>query len=176
MLLPRGEMGCGRSKHHSRESSMADIDSDSKSKRNKMSKDKKKTSKKKGQSEVTIDRPVVQSVVSKRGQEVESGVLKSRRPTPSHNNGTVLQTVQTEIKVTVNEEKVIPNEITRGSLGMKEKTGDGQNQFIRVTNSQIEFFKMLDEKIEQGQEFTSEDDVSQTSDPASTGILRKCTQ
>ncbi|XP_033729439.1 uncharacterized protein LOC117318561 isoform X2 [Pecten maximus] len=175
MLLPKGEMGCGRSKHHSRESSMTDMDSDSKAKRNKTSKEKKKTNKKKGHSEVTIDRPVP-TVVSKRGQEVESGVLKSRRSTPAHNNGTVLQTLQTEIKVTVNEEKVIPNEITRGSLGMKEKTGDGQNQFIRVTNSQIEFFKMLDEKIEQGQEFTSEDNVSQASDPASTDILRKYTQ
>ncbi|XP_060083608.1 uncharacterized protein LOC132562849 [Ylistrum balloti] len=168
MLLPKGKMGCGRSKHHSRENSMTDMDSDPKAKRNKMSKDKKKASiEKKGHSEVTIDRPVP-SVVGKRGQEVESGVLKSRRPTPAHNNGTVVQTVQTEIKVTVNEEKVIPNEITRGSLGTKEKTGDGQNQFIRVTNSQIEFFKMLDEKIEQGQEFLSEDDVSQASDQATT--------
>ncbi|XP_021365504.1 uncharacterized protein LOC110458215 isoform X2 [Mizuhopecten yessoensis] len=175
MLLPTGEMGCGRSKHHSRDDSMTDLDSDPKAKRNKVSKDKKKTSKKKGPPEVTIDRPVA-TVGGKRGQEVESGVLKSRRPTPAHNNGTVLQTLQTEIKVTVNEEKVIPNEMTRGSFGTKEKTGDGQNQFIRVTNSQIEFFKMLDEKIEQGQEFTSEEDVSQTSDQATTDNFRKYTQ
>lgn len=164
-------MGCGRSKHHSRENSKTDVTEDSTAKRSKVSKDKKKASiEKKSQSDVTTD--LVPIAGGKRGQEVESGVLKTRRLTPAHNNGTVLQTLQTEIKVTVSEEKIIANEMTR-SLGMKEKTGDGQNQFIRVTNSQIEFFKMLDEKIEQGQELTSEDDISQASDHSTTDNYRK---
>ncbi|XP_048773539.1 uncharacterized protein LOC125678856 [Ostrea edulis] len=141
------QMGCGRSKPHLHHESSDDSDLDKKSKHKKsLGKSDKcvcNSGNKVGDTKENND--LSKSASNKRK---DSGMFKL----PQKNSGAVSSNgVQ---------------KVTQGLDVKKSKLDNGvpntTQPKVRVTNSQLDFFKMLDEKIEQGRDYETDEESERT--------------
>lgn len=157
MQLGCRKMGCGRSKHEQsqKNSSQEEINMPQKTGRKKKLKGDKKENKdpKKDHLQQTDKHHPVHH------QNLHHNSHVSKPPVLSV-NGSHSQELHIDIDLPAHKEK--ENRFLMPTKDGKEfQTG----KHIKVTHSQIEFFKMLDEKIEQGECYESEDRETDTSSP-----------
>lgn len=106
-----------------------------------------------------IEKEIKQSTVD---SDLENAKFRTRRCTPAVNtNGNVQQS------------KLNAQEKTFEKFSLNKPTGNKAitPQVLRVTNSQLEFFKMLDEKIEQGGVYSSDEEDIKSLHRKSTGNI-----
>ncbi|XP_063423707.1 uncharacterized protein LOC134707667 isoform X1 [Mytilus trossulus] len=130
-------MGCGRSKFHSHD------EQEKHSKTNGIDKDK------------NSNNPT--------DAELENAKSRTRRCTPAVNTNGALQ--QPNFNVPTQDKAYVPVktiEYFREKFSANKPFSNKgiAPQVLRVTNSQLEFFKMLDEKIEMGGQFSSDEEES----------------
>ncbi|XP_071097219.1 uncharacterized protein C1orf21 homolog [Haliotis cracherodii] len=161
-LLPEPTMGCGRSKHSSKNSSDDSADREVKQAQKLLAKtDKSNKIGDKKENEDPIRTNTVKNGGSKREraarkqeEKLTLSPLKSAN-TNFVNNGTVNVSNTRDVQDSHKSDKFLESR-TRTSFKDRPAPGNPQN-VQNLTTSQIEFFKMLDEKIEQGRDYYVEE-------------------
>jgi len=149
MLLMLQTMGCGRSKQQSPKNGEPDLGINGTKEKSAGRKKKSKGDKKENKdpqkaSEKSGD--VKTSTPNK--SNTSSSLLK---PPPTAINGSSQNTLTIDIECPIYKDKA--DKTGGGGKSREAKDfGGGKQANIKVTHSQIEFFKMLDEKIERGRE------------------------
>ncbi|KAL3871617.1 hypothetical protein ACJMK2_039606 [Sinanodonta woodiana] len=149
-MLLLWDMGCGRSKQRSPTSSNEDYLGE---------KESKKRKSKHGSAEKKENKDPSRKVSDKEINENSSQKLK----TPSLIvNGSIQQTGNNEPTSPVFMDNFDGNGKLSSKSAYRDKSVVVNQKNIKITHSQIEFFKMLDEKIEKGRDFSDEDSFCET--------------
>ncbi|KAK3600346.1 hypothetical protein CHS0354_015942 [Potamilus streckersoni] len=149
-MLLLWDMGCGRSKQRSPTSSNEDYHSE---------KESKKRKSKHGSAEKKENKDPSRKVSDKEINEISSQKLKSPGPIV---NGSTQQTGNNEPTSPVFMDSFDGNGRLSSKSTQRDKSVIVNQKNIKITHSQIEFFKMLDEKIEKGRDFSDEDSLCET--------------
>lgn len=165
MQLGYRKMGCGRSKHEqSNKNSQEDVNNPQKTGKKKKLKGEKKENKDpkkvdKGDNHVQHQHYEKHNPVHTQNMQHNTHVSK---PPVLSVNGSHSQELNIDIDLPAYKEK--DNRFLMPTRDGKPDATFQSSKHIKVTHSQIEFFKMLDEKIEQGGDET-DDRETDTSSP-----------
>lgn len=155
------KMGCGRSKHEQsqKNSSQEEINTPQKTGRKKKLKGEKKENKV-PKKDSNIQHYEKNNPVHTQNLHNNSHVSK---PPVLSVNGSQSQDLHIDIDLPAHKEK--ENRFLMPTKDGKPDITYTSSKNIKVTHSQIEFFKMLDEKIEKGGGYDSEERETDTSSP-----------